>query len=201
MHHCGQEFGNTIIILAAHSLTGSYGYFSESKTLKCPGPCPQPPHDRATFWRLATSMETFIMLHEYAHILLQHLDDARLRIVDLPCRRGLELFTREQERELEADALACERWLAVANGGVSEVAVASGILLRFFDLCEAFASFHSIETPRTHPPAIRRWRAIQKLTRLAEKPGLLASRVDMVFDWILSGTGLPPTSERERAGG
>lgn len=68
--HSQAAFGRTILLLAEHCVTGDFGVLARIPTLQCPS---LPDYDRAVS-NFANLVEIFILLHEYGHAILRHLD-------------------------------------------------------------------------------------------------------------------------------
>jgi len=183
-HHPQLEFGNTILALATCVASGRGGPLFKIKTFDCPTECPSARHS-SYITKITEMIGRFILMHEYAHVVLGHSGTFSKPLAD-----------RHQE-EFDADALAVRKWLSVPGAVDTDVALISGMILRFFDLAEAIATRDSIELTDQHPTSISRWRQIQKMTNVASKPTTFAFRVDQVFDFILSAGHLPPCSQRE----
>jgi hypothetical protein len=127
---------------------------------------------------LAIAVEEFILLHEYGHVLLGHLD--------LP---------RAQHHEFEADEYALARMLS--RYPEERVAVACGSLMYFFWLCEILLTLYGVPAQmdtylamtESHPPAHARWERIKAITNVAERDDV-SNELDETFAYIGSIAGV-----------
>lgn len=126
----------------------------------------------------STAMRTFVVAHELAHILLGHFNDYSICSINTPLGT-LEVCTKDQEKELEADAEAQKILLAIdasdkanissfdakdktilssfADGGICFLAVAM-MIEHFSSMIETNSC-----TSSTHPPTLLRLNSLIKI--------------------------------------
>lgn len=184
------SFGDTILLLGEFCSTGNVSVLSEIETYDLPS---RPTYDT----HVETSVrfiEKYILLHEYGHAILKHLDvDDTTLLQAAP--KPLEVYSVSQQQELEADAFALDRLIDGTKGQMSpsDVAFFAGILFRFFDVCEAFRA-SAVQDKTSHPPALARW---QRTKQRAERSHHLEDEVfglDSAFEGIKEKRRWPPTS-------
>jgi hypothetical protein len=170
--HSQTEFGRTIQSLAAFSVTGDLELLRHITTWRCPS---LPNYDE-TMEHFAMGIELFIMLHEYGHIALGHLESCATMSVPVRLAGELTLFTNSQMQEFEADQFAFECY-ASAGFLPTDVATHCGLLFHLFNLAELIRPPQT----RTHPPALARWEKIKNLTPLSARPESWANFLDEAF--------------------
>jgi hypothetical protein len=125
-------------------------------------------------------IHTFILLHEYAHVCLGHLDDCPVNDTD-------RLITKSKDKEIQADVQAIQ-WLIASEeyrNIVPSVCHILGLLFRFQHLCEMHPSFDLKRY--SHPSAMERWDRIKAL--LTEKNSACvdaANQVDEPYDEVVA---------------
>jgi hypothetical protein len=149
-------------------------------TWKCPS---LPAHDKLveTF---ATLIEIFIMLHEFGHVALNHLQTGCPVSLALEPAGELTLYTNSEKQEFEADEFAFRRYSGM-GAQPTDVAFSCGLLFHFFNLCELI----SPPKVRTHPPALSRWERIKGLAPLVGHPESWANYLDGAFAVISQDLG------------
>ena len=101
-----------------------------------------------------------MLLHEYGHVALGHLNPMQTHNISLEGKQEVELkeYSRSQLAEFEADKFAVEHAIRGQDVGVTfpveHFGLAIGLIYRFFDLCEALGGSSGAAT--THPPGITR---------------------------------------------
>jgi Peptidase family M48 len=149
--------------------------------------------------------EQVVLLHEYGHALLGHLDDpsvlvGALAMSDSVSTTALQAYDFARSQEFEADAFAFRK-MCEAGLRPSDVALIFGWILHFQNFCERFAEEVVDSDLRTHPFPAERWAAIKDLAEVNQSPTAPAFRVDRVFDaiWQMAGPPIdsPPTPELE----
>lgn len=91
--------------------------------------------------------ELFIILHEFAHIYLGHLEQTNtVNFADLKSEYNLEEYVRKQKLELEADILAAE-WIIEAGKNVDKLGGEPWVLLKIAPhlIFEVFILFHLLD--------------------------------------------------------
>lgn len=126
---------------------------------------------------LTTGLMCFILLHEYGHAKLGHLDPRNIKELQLK-RDRVKIYNPSQLQEFEADEFAFAHLRRTI--GPLESAFISGLLLKFFELCEDLLPGHST----THPPSVARWKAIKELAELSAHPTSPAAILDQTFEEI-----------------
>jgi hypothetical protein len=142
---------------------------------------------------LAITIEEFILLHEYGHFRLGHVDGGR-------CRPALDATTvpglpRAHHDEFEADAYAITCLLSRYTE--ERVAVACGSLMHFFGLCEVLAVVFGpasqadtyLSMMESHPSGHARWERIKERTNVARRNDL-SDELDDIFRYVASIAGV-----------
>lgn len=129
-------------------------------------------------------MELFVILHEYGHIILGHLDDSNVRktiigneneIRDFgrssSAKSTIVEYSRSQLDEFEADLFAFNKLrigLRELETSATEVLSPIGLVLNLFHFCEVLSkSFYGVlPGSDTHPAARDRW---DRLLKAAER--------------------------------
>jgi hypothetical protein len=128
-------------------------------------------------------IETFILLHEYAHVVLGHLHDHASKPFAPEVGLGLTKYTKSQEQELEADQYALEHFVKLFTDGFTVagdvILLSCGLLLHFLALCERRTAESHSGTTR-HPPALERWGRIKNVLQVPDK-STMANGLDRVF--------------------
>jgi hypothetical protein len=109
----------------------------------------------------------FLLLHEYAHVALDHLHSRSTQPFRFTRAGDVDVYRMNHGQEYDADKFALEH-IRPADKLRPQFpflffAWVIGILLRYFDLCEAVADRAGIRLAQSHPPAISRWEIIKKL--------------------------------------
>jgi hypothetical protein len=170
-HHSGREFVEALVSLSIFCATGSdQNFLHGTSALHCPCISQSDPPRLV----LRRQMKIFILLHEYGHVLLGHLNPASTRDVLLPGGVSAQVYNRSQLQEFEADHYALTKLLRIAQQSEARghnlvAAVAPIIFMSFLDLVEAIQSWMGLESGDTHPPAHHR------LQYLIERAGLKPS--------------------------
>jgi hypothetical protein len=148
----------------------------------------------------------FILLHEYGHFALGHLGAAGpTRKLSIRGGKAVEVDEDpvDQRMEFEADAFALDHVVRGQKEGhtfpVLHFSYAMGLVLRFFDLCEAVQAHAREPRASTHPPAISRW--IRLRTGLNAALGRMDAPqpIDLTFDSFLYESGLTSPTTRDPA--
>ncbi len=130
---------------------------------------------------------SFIMLHEYAHIILGHLNPEDTISINLKGKSPKQVYQTNHDMEYEADEFALKYLLkgAFKNTAVDDkyamkylahesyrenmVVFAVGFLMRIFDYCERHTNnrknpfFKEPFRYTDHPPAMKRWHRIKEI--------------------------------------
>lgn len=143
------------------------------------------PFDQTTI-SLSVMTEIFMLLHEYGHLVLGHLKRPLIVASRVEATPAVAEFNQAQLDEFDADAYATTRMLEAVEGQMtaSDVALAAGILLRFFSLCERLQGRDPPAATSSHPSAASRWERVKAATELARYRGSLASTLDGAFEEI-----------------
>lgn len=150
--------------------------------------------------QLTIACRQFVLLHEYGHIALGHLNPMRTKNLTVQGERRVEVeeYSKNHLMEFEADRFAIDHAIQGQQTGatfpVEHFGLAIGLIYRFFDLCEALTgSRHS----STHPPGVSRWLRLRQI--LSDAVGRPNARhpVDFIFDGFLYESGLPPANMRD----
>jgi hypothetical protein len=159
-HYAHADFSTSLIGLARFCVTGSSYELPKIAPAMCPCLVLQPELEN-----LRILLKSFILLHEYAHVLLGHLDDNSLRQHQLPGSKSINVYRRSREMEFEADDFALAKLIAAAPKNQREAACAAPIILMcFLDLAESFFGQQpQSRLEETHP------RAIDRANRLLER--------------------------------
>jgi hypothetical protein len=161
------------------------------------------------FTDLAVVIEEFILLHEYGHLRLGHLDCTK---PSMPLDPGKIELPRTQNEELEADAYAVDCLLS--HYPEEKVAIACGSLMHFFGLCEVLALLFvssrqagtHLAMMQSHPSGYARWERIKERTNVATRDDL-SNELDDIFTDMVPTIGvivlhekLIALAERRRTG-
>ncbi len=149
------------------------------------------------FTDLAITIEEFILLHEYGHFRLGHLDSIKPTLAQ---DRATEP-SQAHNAEFEADAYAVACLLS--RYPQERAAVACGSLMHFFGLCEilalVFGSSSETDTylamMSSHPSGHARWERIKANTCVVERDDL-SNELDDIFAYISSLIGVIILHER-----
>jgi hypothetical protein len=176
--HPQGAFAETILRLAQFCTSGDVAYLRKIETWNCPS---LPAHDELVE-AVATSIEIFIMLHEFGHVELGHLAGGCALSLTLEPAGELTLYTNSEQQEFEADQFAFSRYCEIRDRP-DDVAFGCGLLFHFFNLCEII----SPPKIRTHPPALSRWHRIREAANLSKYPQSWANYLDEEFAIISRG--------------
>jgi hypothetical protein len=177
-------YARALIALARYVVTGDSRLLSEHlETLRFPS---LSDYDKTTI-AFTEMMELYILLHEYGHVIRGHLKESTLRTAFSGRLPDVMEYTKTEREEFEADEYAVTRLIQYGkNGGLraSDVAFSTGLVMKFFELCDNVESILGSLEPRTHPPASERWARIKNISRLSAFPGALAGSLDQAFQAI-----------------
>jgi hypothetical protein len=178
--HSRDDFGRTIQHLAAHCATGDLEYLRRITTLKCPS--------LKTYDQLVETfgmgIEIFIMLHEFGHVVLNHLStSAPVSLIAEPAGE-VTLYTNSELQEFATDEFAFRHY-SQALRRPADVAFCCGLLFHFFHLAELIAP----PKVRTHPPPLARWERIKSLASPSTRPESWANYLDEAFAPLQVGIG------------
>jgi hypothetical protein len=173
------EWVKTIYSLANHTITQEDRFLAEIKTWHCPS---------LDEWDLksakfATNVELFVLLHEYGHIALGHLDPGKV-----VSKYGVQMLSTNHKQEFEADLFSFRKQAQV--GQADGAALAAATLFRFFDLIEHML-YGTIHASGTHPPGRERWQHIKEAGDLSEDGKGAVAQIESLFDLILDVTRQP----------
>ena len=130
--------------------------------------------------KFATQVEVFVLLHEYGHVALGHLDPKRVAT-----RGRFVVFQTDPAQEIEADAFGMQRMIEAAEAGAAALVAAS--FLRFVDLMEHLAHGGPVATA-THPAARERLARIKQSTGLDAEAHAVIAQIESLFDVALRAT-------------
>jgi len=171
--HTQIEFGKGIMSLAAFCATGEFKELRKASTLTCPS-LPPPSINEPTGLTV-TMIQAFVLLHEYGHVILGHLNPSDTTLVEMTNKGAIEVYNISQNQEFAADAFALQ-----AFPFKLEAAYFAGLLFKFFQTSETFLSVHST----THPPSSARWERIKQVAGVANHSDSLAFQLDETFQSI-----------------
>jgi len=163
----------TILSLARYAMSYDDHHLAQITTWDCPS-LDEWDIKSAKFGSIA---ELFVLLHEYGHILLGHLDSATVADKD-----GLKVFLTNHTQEFEADAFGNQR-LEARLGDAAAMTVAT--LFRFLDLIEHLLHGASRGT-NIHPPAKERWLRIKHSANLSDDGKGAVAVIESLFDMVIS---------------
>jgi len=185
-HHSKRDNASTIVGIANYLIRGDGPWMSSiAKTALCPSQhAYEQLHDAFCYFA-----EVFVLLHEYGHVCLGHLDPnntSHSRITQAP---GVETYNTSQLQEFEADEFAFKVMLKSIEDSdsrpqmlPSDLALPIGVLLKFFELCELWSLTKVSHSEKlTHPSGKARWEKIRPLAGVDRVPGSLAGQIDYVF--------------------
>jgi hypothetical protein len=136
----------------------------------------KPPEPLHSFIEIIVRQEMqFVIAHEYAHYLLKHLDERKLKDEDFtlgitdqekPATKHLILsfYSIDQQQEFEADRLAIDILTgpSQSKGQVLLFALSALMKIRLF---ETLANFRRKRTESTHPASLDRCQELLKLAK------------------------------------
>ena len=163
----------TIILLAHHASSLDDRHLERITTWNCPT---LGEWDR-TSAKFAMSVELFVLLHEYGHVALDHLD--RHRVV---ARDDLQVFATNHRQELEADLFGYRHHAQGTNAGAA--AIAASTFFRFADVIE-HVLHGAPRATRTHPSGRERLQHLKDSEPLAGKAAEAVAQVERVFDKVI----------------
>jgi hypothetical protein len=181
------DYAKALIGLAKYVMTGDSKYIVRFKDVL---QFPSLSDYEETTILFCQLMELFILLHEYGHVVKGHLNSASIRTAfdgELP---ELQEYSKSEQQEFEADQYAINQLIQKGvEGGLrqSDIALCAGLVMKFFELCEAVSPSDHTSGTRTHPPARDRWEKIKTHTSLESANGALALNLDPAFKVILDG--------------
>jgi hypothetical protein len=173
-----EAYARAIVGLARCASTGDSRYAAPHRaTLRFPslGYCDN------TYIALCNLIEVFILLHEYGHVIRGHLVSGRVRPAFGGQFPDIQEYSKSELEEFEADEYAIHKLIEFSGVGRSTEAVAAGVLLKFFDICELL-KFPDVT--RTHPPADHRWERIKTQMHLLGLSSKFALELDGAFDLV-----------------
>lgn len=192
-----QDFAWSLIVLASEVL-----YDDDSLRQRCiaRGSDCKRINPKSDDWLAQATLivNLFVLLHEYGHVALRHLESGTKRVFSC---NGVDasLLVARHAAEYEADAFATKTLLEGSSPHDRQVTLSTvGVLLRFWDLVHAIGDKDGCRIPGTHPAAAERWRRI-KHEGMGEKsrmPRDLLWSVDDVFDRLLQFVELAPLERR-----
>lgn len=179
--HSQAEFGRTIRLLAAFSVSGELGYLRNISTWDCPS---LPQYDDV-IEIFPMMIEVAILLHEYGHVVLGHLGSCRVMPLHFDSAGDLTTYLNSQGQELEADEFAFRQMTEGMKPGLDslDIAFSFGLLFNFFHLGD---QIQPPEAP-THPPALVRWERIKRLAGVPGRHGAWANDLDSFFMKLAKG--------------
>jgi hypothetical protein len=184
-----EEFRNTIIKLAKFAVTADWKQMGEIKTAICPS---LPTYLNPVLAKTGTMIVIFILLHEYAHLLLGHIDSAALMPLEAIEGAFVERYTHSQIKEFEADRFALSKILQkVSKDKTGQMAFSAGLLFNYFDLCQRLSkAITGADRSSTHPDPVERWQRIKRASNVDLFPKSLSFWIDHHFACIRHESGI-----------
>lgn len=167
------NFAERIIILAQYCVRRDFRYLGLLSSRKMAHLEPRTETTEPA-GQLILGLEGFLLMHEYGHITLNHLDPNNTNSLQFG-DETLHVYNRSQLEEFEADSYAVRR-LSTATSK-PEAAFFAGLMFNFLRLCEKFGHGGS----STHPASEDRWTRIKKLTDLDSYEDSPAFGLDRTF--------------------
>ncbi|UCG85088.1 MAG: hypothetical protein JSW71_14245 [Gemmatimonadota bacterium] len=155
--HSAEEYAAGIASLAYFSVTGSRDALLVALRLHDPAAT----HAKG-YAASGLVARTWVLLHEYQHILLGHLDHAEVAHLDLSADEQIPIMSYQHSLEMAADRAALLTFISHARASLSAYSFVEslGPLLRFMRLREVVRSLLRPAPPHpSHPGAEERWRA------------------------------------------
>lgn len=121
----------------------------------------------------------FVLLHEYGHVQLGHLDANAVRQIAIGSTE-VDVYLNSHNQEYDADNFALVRFRKLLHDHEAAMSIV-GILFRFFDLCERMAG---VTVSGTHPPALQRWQRIKNICEEDQGNGGTIGAIDALFDGL-----------------
>ncbi|HLY22030.1 MAG TPA: hypothetical protein VKT83_06135 [bacterium] len=179
-----QAYGGALIGLAQYAVTGDFSHVLHHRAgLVFPS---LKSYENSTIL-FSLLMEIFILLHEYGHVVKDHLSPDKVSPAFAGKLPNMHQYTKSQRQEFEADQYAIDRLSSKVVGRVQphDLAFAPGLVLKFLELCECVAQRLNAPLPKTHPPAGARWERIKMLTGLPNAKGSFVLRLEPAFDILI----------------
>lgn len=111
--------------------------------------------------------QTFVLLHEYGHIILGHLKPANVERKLLGQSVGVDVYQTNRGEEFAADEFAASRIVtSMRDAGyptTAESALAIGMLFKYFEMRDICFRVNYAAPNRTHPPPRERWAKVHQL--------------------------------------
>jgi hypothetical protein len=178
-----EEFAYALLVLARYVVTGDFRLIKPLFNVLMLQSRPW----NDTIFHFAFGVELFIVLHEYGHVMLGHLDQHPAmtgKIGETSVRR----FVQRHEDEFAADAFAFQALYHTFQKldhaeAKADVALAGGILFKLFELCEFIAGPVGSDT---HPSPSARWARLVELGDVRSYPNSIAADVDALFSAVMS---------------
>jgi hypothetical protein len=206
LDHSQLDFAQTLVGLTGVILSGDNDLIKQlcpARIDACPSVRPNS-KQREHLFRWAYMARDFVMLHEYGHILLGHLNSAEIESVTMGPKSARILKSRHTE-EYAADSFAVRAFIDAHSRDYADIPTdyfvwtfgePIGVLLRFWDLMDAIVRRAGGRLPGSHPPAISRWKRIYaELAKIGIKKDFL-SDTEYMFDTILQTYGLEDANSR-----
>jgi len=179
-----EAYGLALVALAKYCLTGRGSYLAPFEPVVTFSDMKDP--DQTTIsWSFVA--ELFILLHEYGHVALNHLDRSRTDILVLTASVPIYQYTKSQQQEFDADAYALRCLLqhgSARNIKDKDLAFAIGTLLNFFDLCDAIRTLSRQTASETHPAGWDRWAAIRNAVSITSTALAHVTVLEVTFRFL-----------------
>jgi hypothetical protein len=180
--HSQGAFALSIIDLCRFCVSGNPRDLLRSRKILM---CRSRPEFDEELYRFALLGEIFILLHEYGHVLLGHLEEGTVNHITTKAGTEIDAYTPSQRDELAADAFTAQRlivWHEAAGSPASDVAFSVGLVMQMFEICDALTGY---EGGPSHPLAKDRWAQLKTLTGLQQQPQAAANNFDSATASVL----------------
>lgn len=145
--------------------------------------------------KLTSGLERFVIAHEFAHHILRHLNDTRtLSVKGRDDTVLLRIFSRAQQEELDADALAYDIYIADMHsrhdGRTDLYDLLDALPLLFLKFLQIVCSIRGVESDSHPPPEARVVRLLRNIETVGRSKAMLwyapiANTLDTVWPQFL----------------
>jgi len=186
--HSQHEFARAVICLARYAWSGDVNDLRGIRAFNCPTMSDWSEES----YLFAYLIETAIVLHEFGHIVLGHVDSALAHPVQLASGYSIDALKLSRDQEFQADEFAFKK-ICDSGSLPRDTAYMMGLLFKFFELCERLHPPRRPEAERRHPYPEQRWQKIRDLAEIDKHPGSVTYHLDSAYEALIR-FGLMPTS-------
>ena len=125
--------------------------------------------------------QVFVLLHEFGHIVLDHLKGEAALRVRLTKNMEVDVYQTSREQEFAADEFAVDRMVSsmcIAGYELTNAALPVGLLFKYFELRDFCFGVDYSAPARTHPSPQQRWERIMEKFGVAKDGSDAAAQLD-----------------------